>query len=443
MQNGRLSKRLLVLMPPRHGKSELISHFFPAWFLGLFPDRDIILASHGDDFAKSWGGKARDVLEEYGPALFGVTVADDTSAKNRWRMSRTNGKPTRGGMRTAGVGGSITGHGADGLIIDDSIKNWEQARSQLQRDGQWDWFRSTAYTRLEPNAWVVVVMTAWHYDDLQGRIQGHGDHLPKEQAADWCLLHLAAESEGPAGDALGRAPGAPLWPVRFDLDALADRRAVLGSYLYTAMYQGRPSPEAGQILKREWWQYYTPGTEPGVQLSYNYIDTANKVGEENDWTAIQHWGVTANGRYLLDLWKGRLEFPDLVRKVQLWNDAHPAMWVIEDAASGTQLIQTIAKQTKIKYTAFKVASDKVVRATKASPHVEGHRVFLPEGNPAVDDFVEETAVFPNGPFDDQVDTFSMAMAHLDEKPDRIEQVVMPDEREDATTLAGRITERRF
>ena len=157
--------RLLVAMPPRHGKSELCSRYTPAWYLGRFPDRRVILASYEADYAASWGRKARDLLEEHGRTMFGVGVRQDSHAANRWDLA-----DHAGGMTTAGVGGAITGRGADLLIIDDPVKSVEEAESDTYRARTWDWWRGVALTRLEPGGAVILVMTRWHEDDLAGRI---------------------------------------------------------------------------------------------------------------------------------------------------------------------------------------------------------------------------------------------------------------------------------
>ena len=176
----------MVTLPPRHGKSQLISQYFPAWYLGTFPDRRTILTSYEAGFAAGWGRRARDVLEEFGPEVFEVSVREDSSAADRWDI---NGHV--GGMITAGVGGAITGRGADLLIIDDPVKNSEDAASKTMRDKAWEWYQSTAYTRLEPGGAIILVMTRWNEDDLAGRI------LKESQTGGekWEVMNLPAIAE--------------------------------------------------------------------------------------------------------------------------------------------------------------------------------------------------------------------------------------------------------
>ena len=191
-------------MPPRHGKSELCSVYLPAWYLGTHPERRVILAGHEADFAASWGRRVRDVLEEHGRQLFGARVRADSAAANRWDLVGH-----AGGMVTAGVGGTITGRGADLLVIDDPHKSAEETGSVTYRERVWDWYRAVARTRLEPGAGVVVVQTRWHEDDLAGRLLADAE----SEGDRWQVLSLPAVAED--DDPLGRSVGDPLWPERF------------------------------------------------------------------------------------------------------------------------------------------------------------------------------------------------------------------------------------
>ena len=168
---GRIN-RLLITMPPRHGKSEFASKYFPAWFLGRYPEKRVILASYEADFASQWGRKVRDLLEHHGSRLFGVMVRHDSKAADRWELADHGG-----GMQTAGVGGAITGKGADLLIIDDPVKNAEQANSDVYREKTWEWYTSTAYTRLEPGGAVILIQTRWHEDDQIGSTRLNSSHI--------------------------------------------------------------------------------------------------------------------------------------------------------------------------------------------------------------------------------------------------------------------------
>lgn len=230
--NGKLDG-LVVSMPPQHGKSELCSKYLPAWYLGTYPDRRVILTSYEADFAATWGRKARDLLEQHGH-LFNVAVSSRSSAVNRWDIQGRDG-----GMSTAGVGGPITGRGAHLLIVDDPVKNDEEARSPTQRQKQWEWWQSVASTRLRPGGLSVVIQTRWHRDDLTGKILQHAE----EYGQRWrqiCFPAIAEEK-----DDLGREPGEALWEATYSRERLLRMKAARTAYYWQSLYQQNPQAEGG------------------------------------------------------------------------------------------------------------------------------------------------------------------------------------------------------
>ncbi len=383
-------------MPPRHGKSELVSHWFPVWFLNQWADRRIILASYEADFAASWGRKVRNSITANQEHL-SVRVADDSAAANRW--DTTEG----GGMVTAGVGGPITGRGAHLLVIDDPVKNAEDANSETIRQKVWDWWTSTAYTRLEPGGAAVVVMTRWHEDDLVGR-------LIREMASDgehWDVLNLPALAE--EGDALGRQLGEPLWPWRFASEALAKIKRAIGSYFWAALYQQRPSPPEGSLLKRGWWKWYRQAPETFDEVIQSW-DMAFKDLKASDYVVGQVWGRKGADKYLLDQVRDQMDFPTTVQAVKAlsakWPKARAKL--VEDKANGPAVIATL-KHDLAGLIPVEPEGGKVARASAVSPDIEAGNVYLPEIAPWVKDFVEECAAFPMGAHDDQVDAMSQAL----------------------------------
>lgn len=210
--------------------------FFPAWFLGTHLDDRVILASYGSDFASQWGRKALDLLVEYGD-LFGVQIDMGSSAKNSWDL-----EGHRGGMNTSGVGSGLTGMGVSLLIIDDPVKDAEHANITRYRESAKDWYRSVAHTRLAPDGRIVLIQTKWHEDDL-------GSWITQESEEDWTVVNLPALAEG-EDNQLGRKPGVALWPERFNREWLDRKRLEIGDYWFAAMYQQRPQPLEGGILKR-------------------------------------------------------------------------------------------------------------------------------------------------------------------------------------------------
>jgi len=232
VERGEL-KRVIITVPPRHGKSEKVSIRFPAWYLGRNPDKRVVVASYAADLAVRFSRQVRAIVqsEKYALLFPDVALAQDSRSAEQWDIAGR-----RGGLKAVGVGGPLTGHGANVLIVDDPLKNREEAASALIRQNVWDWYTSTAYTRLEDGGSVVVVMTRWHEDDLVGRLL-----LAQESpgADQWHVVHL------PAIDDAGNA----LWPEKYDETALASIRANIGEYDWNALYQGRPTPREGAFFK--------------------------------------------------------------------------------------------------------------------------------------------------------------------------------------------------
>lgn len=225
-------QRVLITMPPRHGKSELISKYFPAWFLGVSPESRVMMGTYETTFAGKLGGQVRDILAEWGQELFGITVA---GTKNRWNI-----EGHEGGVIASGAGGGFTGEGADLFVVDDPIKNAEEALSETFRDRAWDWYQSTALTRLHPGGRVVLVQTRWHDDDLAGRALRHAEN----GGEPWHVVNMPAIAEQdehwPDGT-LFRHEGEALWPERYSLEMLDKMRRESSLYWWQAMYQQQPT----------------------------------------------------------------------------------------------------------------------------------------------------------------------------------------------------------
>lgn len=245
-------KRLLVMMPPRHGKSELVSKYFPAFYAGNNPHHQVVLAAYGHAFARTWGRKARDLLADCGPELWGVGISEKGSQQADWLTDAPDTAPgSEGGMVTAGVGGPINGRGAHLFIVDDPIKNAEEAGSPTKREAVWEWWTSTARTRLEPGAAVVMVMTRWNEDDLFGRILEEAKKAGRED--EWEVIKLPALAE--EDDPLGRLPGEALCPERYDAEDLEAIRDDVGAYVWSALFQQTPIVKGGDLFKRADWRF--------------------------------------------------------------------------------------------------------------------------------------------------------------------------------------------
>jgi len=293
-------KVLLVFVPPRHGKSELCSIGFPAWYLGRNPDKEIITVSYSAELAQDFGSKTRTIVgcEAY-PHIFDVTLKEDEQAKAKW-------KTNRGGSYTSvGVGGAITGRGANCLLFDDPIKNREEAESEVYRERVWQFFTSTAFTRLEPKGVVVVILTRWHVDDLAGRI------LKNPQLSGRCkIIHfpaIATEKE------IKREEGEALWPGRFNLKALEEIKNTVGPYDWNALYQGSPVLTEKQEFKPVWWRKITQ-IEVDAMNTRNFltIDTAISKKSQADYTGFCENRVNKENFWHLKAWRMRLGAEELV-----------------------------------------------------------------------------------------------------------------------------------
>lgn len=424
--------RLIVTMPPRHGKSELISKYTPAWFLGNFPDKKVMLASYADTFAAQWGRKSRELLEEWGPKLWGVRLSVDSKGGQQWEVAtKKGGKRADGVMVTAGVGGGLTGKGAHLLIIDDPVKNAEEAQSERIREAHHDWWKSTARTRLQAGAGVILVMTRWHEDDLAGRLL-----MDEVEGGDkWEILNLPGLCEDSAIDPLGREEGDPLWPEFFDVEWMAATKRAMGTYWFTAMYQQRPAPADGMLFKRQNFNYYikhevTDPTQGQLVTVYHRnkpteildthfctkfttVDVAASEKEQADYTVAATWMVTPSKDLLLwDLERVKFDGPDVLPFLRrIYFEQRPAIMGIERLGYGLTIIQELLREG-LPVVRLEPDKDKITRALPACARYEEHRVFHPRGPSWVDDFESELLVFPNGKHDDQVDAAAYAALQL-------------------------------
>ena len=295
-KNGdRDYKVLLIVMPPRHGKSELCSILFPAWYLGRNPDKEIITISYSSELAQDFGGKTRSLInDEAYKLIFNIRLKEDEQAKAKW-------KTDKGGSYTStGVGGAITGRGANVLLFDDPIKNREEAESEVYRNKVWQFFTSTAFTRLEPKGVVIVILTRWHIDDLAGRI------LENEELKNKCkVIHFPAIKDGKA-----------LWPERYDLNVLEGIRGTIGPYDFASLYMGSPILTEKQEFKPEWYKYITEEElEKKSTNKYLTIDTALSKRDQADYCGFCDNEIDKENFWNLRAWRLRLNADELVDNI--------------------------------------------------------------------------------------------------------------------------------
>lgn len=402
--------RFLIQLPPRHGKSEFISKWTPAWFLDTFPGKNVILTSYGDELAGGFGRFVRDHFATndltQGKLKVGSSSASRFGVTHMVHNNETGkAEPVDSEMITAGIGGGITGKGGHLMICDDPFKNWEEANSPVYRKKIKDWFDSTFYTRQEPGATIIVLQTRWHYDDLIG-------YLENEHNDDWTLISMPAFAIS-ADDLLGRPEGAVLCPERYDQEAMEALKKGLPSQKWEPLYMQRPSKDGGTIFNRAWWQYYDR-IPADIMHKVQFWDTAQKPGISNDYSVCATWGVTPSGYYLLDLWRDKVELPELeaavLQQYQKWN---PVAVLVEDKNSGTSILQLGKKHSRIPMIPYDPKQrSKENRAIDASPTVKAKKMHLPASAEFTADFVTEHEHFPATDHDDQVDTTSMAVEYF-------------------------------
>jgi len=395
--------RLLVVLPPRHGKSELVTIRYPVYRLALQPGLRVLVGAYNQDLAARFARRARRLAR----ACPGLSLSAERAAAADWETA------AGGGLRAVGVGAGVVGHGADLIVIDDPVKSREEAESPAYRDRVWDWFRDDLYTRQEPGCAVLLIQTRWHEDDLAGRL------LRSPEAAAWRVLHLPALAEAPLHPSDPRAPGEALWPERFPVPALRRIEALLGPS-FAALYQGRPNPATGGLFRREWFAVvpHLPPPVPFRPLRWvRFWDAAAKAGARNDFWAGALLGLAPDGFwYLASVVRGRWEYPE-ARRVVLATAAADGLEVpvvIEESASGIALLQDLRAAPEAQGHAFwphRVTADKVLRAGPWAALAQGGRFRLLAG-PWVEPFLAELLPFPLGPHDDQVDAVSGAHAFL-------------------------------
>ena len=394
-------KRLIVNMPPRHTKSEFASYLLPAFIMGKKPKTKIIEATHTGELAVRFGRKVRDLmgLDKYAEVFPDVELKQDSKAAGRWDTNHG------GEYFAVGVGGAMTGRGADLLVIDDPHSE-QDALSDLALDNAWEWYSSGPRQRLQPGGAIVVVMTRWGTKDLTARLlKAQSSH----KADKWEVIEFPAVLPS----------GGPLWPGFWKLEELLAVKASLSVQKWQAQWQQQPTNDEGAILKREWWKRWEYEDPPAVQYIIQSYDTAYSKKESADYSVITTWGVFTADQdsgpniILLDVKKGRWDFPELKRIARdEYKNWRPDNVLIEAKATGITLQQEL-RRVGIPVTMYspggrRAGQDKVSRANSIAPILESGMVWAPETEWA-DELIEECAAFPNGDHDDMVDSTTQAL----------------------------------
>ncbi|MFM9905102.1 MAG: phage terminase large subunit [Pyrinomonadaceae bacterium] len=489
-------KRLMIFLPPRHGKSEMVTVRYAAWRIRQDPSMNIILGSYNQKLANRFSRKIRRVLCDDSSLTAetqrrggdetdgGMTEMHDAATKcdgckghsksSSQRLSvsavKTNSdgpmfpfikqRPANsvaewetaagGGLRAVGVGGGVTGFGADLIVVDDPVKSRAEAESIKYRARVWDWFNDDIYTRLEPNGAIILIQTRWHEDDLAGRLIREMD----DGGERWEIISLPALAEsGITNDQLritnseensevldpdirnssfvirnlhtdevGRAPGEALCPQRYDEAALDRLKRKLGSYSFASLYQQHPVPADGGIFKRHWFKNIVPHAPPGLKWCRGY-DLAVSTRTTADYTASFRVAYDTEGNlYIADGFRRRIEFPEqrryIIDRIRTERDT---IHGVEMALHGQAMMQDLRRQAKLQGRAFRgvpVKDDKVTRALLWQPLAEDGKVRLVKG-PWIDEFLDEVCSFPAGAADDQIDAVSLAVQMFEQQASRL------------------------
>lgn len=402
------SPRLILTMPPRHGKSRL-SECLAAWHLGHHPRHEVIVASYALTPAQDRTRAARELTlaPDTLAAFPHLRLAADTASKTDWRLS-IDGRQG-GGVYAAGVRGSLTSRGAHLLDIDDPIKDWEDAQSPAQRGKTWDWYTSTAVTRVAPGGGILLILTRWHEDDLAGRIKEHSAH------EGWTIIDFPAIAEADeystiTGKLLRRA-GEALHPARYPLSALEQIRATLGPVQFSALYQQRPVTPGGEIWRRGWFRHYLTPPDLFDEVILSADLSAGATHDAASYPVIQAWGRKGADLYLLEEWRRRCDYPGQRAALLAMVAAHqPRRVLIEDAAHGKAIIQEL-RASLPQITPVAPLGSKISRAHAAAASIEQGHVWLPDTTrePWVRDWLAEVTTFPAAANDDRVDAASQAI----------------------------------
>ena len=398
-------KRLIINMPPRHTKSEFASYLLPAWFLGNFPAKKVIQTSHTAELAVGFGRKVRNLVDSdhYKSIFPELALQSDSKAAGRWNTSKG------GDYFAIGVGGAVTGKGADILIIDDPHSEQEAALAEVNPeiyDKTYEWYTSGPRQRLQPGGSIIIVMTRWSKKDLTAQVL---KSAMQRSGEEWEVIEFPAILPSEK----------PLWPEFWSLEELQALRAELPNQKWMAQYMQNPTSDSAAIVKREWWQRWEEDNPPSCEWVLQSWDTAFEKSTRADYSACTTWGIfyqpddagiTQANIILLNAFRDRMEFPTLKKKaIEEYKDWEPDSVIIEKKASGAPLIYEMrAMGIPVQDFTPSKGNDKICRLNAVSDIFASKRVWIPNTHWA-EEVVDEVASFPGGDHDDYVDSVSMAI----------------------------------
>ena len=424
------SPRLMIFMPPRHGKTELASVDMPALLFGMYPELSVIATSYSGGLASDNNRAVQRRIDSDEYRMLFPKVQLSASRSRADGAKRTGDEfqivGHEGIYRSAGRGGAITGRGGHVLIVDDAVANAEEANSETVRKSTWDWYTTTLCSRQAPGAGILNIQTRWHLDDLGGRLLANME----KGGEQWRVITFPAIAEQ---DEDYRRKGEALHPERYSLEMLnriklgTEDEPGVGSRTWASLYQQRPAAAEGNIFKREHWKFLKPPRkvsdmnpeerrlyfrELGINRIIQRWDTALGTKKINDYSACVTLGCTKSRYYVIDVWKDRIEFPEVTRQVELLRDRWNATRVHVEgggSASGKATTQTVKRETNVPVFETPTITDKVARAELISPNQESGLIYFFEGEEWTSKFIDNCANFPALKFDDDVDAFIGAM----------------------------------
>lgn len=399
-------RRLIIALPPRHTKSEFASYLFPAWFLGKFPHKKIIQASHTAELAVGFGRKVRNLVDSgpYQEVFPAVQLSADSKAAGRWDTNFA------GTYYACGTGGALSGRGSDIAVLDDALSDVD-AQLALHNpvifDKIYEWYTSGPRQRLQPNGSIIIVGTRWSQKDLTGQVL---KNAAMRGSDEWTVVEFPAILPS----------GQPLWPEFWALDELEKLRNELPNHQWQAQYMQAPTSESAAIIKRDWWKWWEHQKPPACDFIIQTWDTAHETKTISDYSACTTWGVWYNEDdndlphiILLDAFRDRMEFPEL-KKVAFkhWEEWKPDSFIVEKKAAGAPLIQEFrAMGIPVQEFSPGKGQDKISRLNAVADIVASGKVWVPRTRWA-EELVDEVASFPSGEHDDFVDNFSLALARF-------------------------------
>lgn len=409
VESGEI-RRVMIFMPPGSAKSTYGTVTFPTWYMGKKRGRHVITTSYGTDLARKFGRKCRQIVRspQY-REVFGCGLVSDNRASDDWALDSGSS------FMAAGIDAGITGNRADGIVIDDPLKGRGDADSETIRNRIWEEYKASVRTRLKPNGFILMIQTRWHEDDIAGRIlpkdwSGESGWITAQDGERWYVLCLQAQCER-QDDPLGRAIGDWLWTEWFTPAHWEQERRTQGSRNWAALYQQKPAPDEGGMWKLPWFKRYKARPADAYMVVQSW-DTANKAAEINDPSVCTTWLITDRGSYVVHVLRERFEYPALKKAAKSmaakWD---PDVILIEDKASGQQLIQDLRNEKGFLYgvVAIEPEGDKITRASVVSPLIEAGLVWLPDEAEWLLEYEMEIGRFPLSSFKDQVDSTSQAL----------------------------------